>query len=189
MAAPKVRPRSAGCLLVIAITGLLIAVATWSLAVPELLCYRVKQWPTATAIIRAGELLETTEYDAGNPIPKTRLKVNIRYEYTVDGASYTGTRYAPDTDEIFGGSLIEFKHRVRIGDRHEVHYNPSDPAEAYFTANLSMPGSVLFGSMACSAVVALLCVTYAVLVWRRGRKVATVAETGPASEAPDGRAQ
>ena len=185
MPKPQTGWRSSEIRMTFGLMGLAVLALTLWLMFPTLKCYRVKQWWSQTkGEILGGELTEVTKPENG--LQLTRMKVEMRYEYTVGGRTYVGTRYAPDGDEIEGGSIIFFKQAHHIGDRATIYYHPDDPSRSYFTANTEMTGPEVLLWTGVPILISLVLLTLTIFPPSRGR---VAADESPAHGETDARTE
>ncbi len=110
--------------------------------------HQMAGWPTTP-----GEVIERSLENVG---PKSeslreRYKARVRYRFTVNGQTYTGDRIQPA--DVVGTKADTQKLLDQLSDQVTVHYNPSNPGEAYL-----MPLSVWWAWLALAAGLVLLLV-------------------------------
>jgi len=91
---------------------------------------RVRGWPVAPGRITERGVGPSTTTGASRP--GRYFEPRVRYDYRVDGASYTGTRISPVTAAY--GEQQAKRVADKLPDAVSVRYNPRDPAEAYLRA-------------------------------------------------------
>jgi len=109
---------------------------------------RVRGWPVAPGRITERGVGPSTTTGASRP--GRYFEPRVRYAYSVDGKSYTGTRLSPVT-AAYGED-----HARRVADKLpdavDVRYNPRDPADAYLKpASLGLAVIALLAGVVCMA--------------------------------------
>ena len=91
---------------------------------------RVRGWPVAPGrITERGVGASTT---TGASRPGRYFEPRVRYDYSVEGKSYTGTRISPVTAAY--GEQQARRVADKLPETVQVRYNPRDPREAYLRA-------------------------------------------------------
>jgi hypothetical protein len=99
-------------------------VAMVAVVVPRLVRdVRTVQYPFAEGVIAVSEPRD---------LPLSKMNYwKLEYTYTVDGRTYTGTRYSfTGDDRYFRDDLLRILAKFPVGGRVSVAYNPDDPADA-----------------------------------------------------------
>src|SRR5437868_8721732 len=91
---------------------------------------RVRGWPVAPGRITERGVGPSTTTGASRP--GRYFEPRVRYDYRVEGTSYTGTRISPVTAAY--GEQQAKRVADKLPDAVSVRYNPRDPAEAYLRA-------------------------------------------------------
>ena len=91
---------------------------------------RVRGWPVAPGRITERGVGPSTTTGASRP--GRYFEPRVRYDYRVEGTSYTGTRISPVTAAY--GEQQARRVADKLPDAVSVRYNPRDPAEAYLRA-------------------------------------------------------
>jgi hypothetical protein len=90
---------------------------------------KIRGWPVASGKITERTVGRSTTTGASRP--GRYFEPQVTYSYSVDGKPYTGHRIGPATaayDEDKAKQVVK-----ELPDTVEVHYNPSDPADAYLS--------------------------------------------------------
>lgn len=126
----------AALLLVMAIAGIGVEIAMIRVFLGSL---AVQRWPTAQGTIRHSEL--TTQYVMGSG---TRYEAKIRYDYSVNGQSFSSstvrTRGEASERQFDIEGLVK---RYPVGKVVTVFYGPDDPAKSYLEAGPDVINYVL----------------------------------------------
>ena len=132
-------------------------------------------WPTVEGVIKSAQIGDTgrpaREGDSRSYHPE------IRYEYLVDGETFTSERISFRLEGIQSHARPEIAEIVasyRPGSKVTVHYNPEDPSVSCLETGMNVGGLVLIG-MVCMAIGLLVVLSGTVAAIRHG--------ISPASEA------
>ena len=121
-------------LVVLALGALvLLILAGW----PRITFRGAASWPKATAYVSRLERIERLEprHSKNNPGVSRRLKLVFEYSYTINGRSYTSTRYSAFGDRPSDLDLLD---TFELGQALEVRYRPDRPEIAFI--ELGEPG-------------------------------------------------
>lgn len=98
-----------------------------------------KNWPFVTG--------QVTEFEIRNRPADNSLIARIRYTYTVEGSSYTGTRFTLDNGETGIRQVARRLDAYPQGHTITVYYNPDNPSQAVLEPGVSV-NSLMITSMA-----------------------------------------
>lgn len=113
---------------VLFIIGVVGAALTIFLGIPMMKnAFESRGWPTADGVITVSQFTSNTDRDSGS----TTYGASIAYDYTVNGASYTGSnvhfgQYST-SDPSYGRSIV---NRYPLGKQVMVYYDPDNPSES-----------------------------------------------------------
>ena len=91
---------------------------------------KVRGWPVAPGRITERSVGPSTTTGASRP--GRYFEPRVRYDYSVEGKAYTGTRISPVTAAY--GEQQARRVADKLPDSVQVRYNPRDPADAYLRA-------------------------------------------------------
>jgi hypothetical protein len=118
---------------------------------------QARGWPKAP-----GRILSSRETSSVVPDSADMYSPQIRYEYVVDGRTYTGSRVSFAIDSSYSRSRVQATlQRYPAGQEVTVRYDPADPSRC------CLQSGPWHGGLSRVATGAALCVTAAgLLVWR-----------------------
>lgn len=100
-------------------------------------------WPTSTALILESDIIEDPARDPTGKVNNNFL-VRVKYQYTVDGKSFDGSRVS------FGSPAFNYIIASNVKDQFEkdkqvpIYYNPKDPADCVLApkSTVGMPSRI-----------------------------------------------
>ena len=89
-----------------------------------------RSWPTVPGLITSCALREVRNKPRRLPYEIVKYTLDVTYDYSVAGESYSGTRVVL-TDNLWDEGSAQFRAaNYAVGTTHPVYYNPDNPARA-----------------------------------------------------------
>lgn len=87
-------------------------------------------WPMVEAVVTISQVIRHWDKNAGSP--KTHYRVELSYNYLVEGIAYSGKRYSFNKSLVFNNieGAKKLLREYPLGKKISVYYMPSNPQES-----------------------------------------------------------
>lgn len=115
-------------------------------------------WPTTEGTVRTMKVWEKAPLGGGNK----SFQIEITYEYSVGGRTYTGQTFNSRNNHIDEPAIPTIRQQYAVGSRCEVAYSPMVPAQSVLVREVSVTawGKLAIGLVALGAAVYCLILAF-----------------------------
>lgn len=103
--------------------------------------YESLSWPSVKGIVTSSEI-EESHSSSHKKSSSAKWSVELKYQYTIEGNEYSGTRITYKGIDSSHQGAIELSKKYSIGKHVMVYYNPENKAEAVLVQGYGWMGII-----------------------------------------------